>query len=220
MRNLLNITAFALACIAAAQSTEKYDLSPKSKAGSQAKYKFVVKINDGDMMIRGSLQSKVTKVEDGSLSVEWTCPEMVQSQGGADAGDQVPPALNVKLDKHGMTPELSVSNGQAAYVAFGISNYLPATSLAVGDKFKIDWKGKNDGGTMSGNGELKEIKTEGGTKIAVIKSKIQMIPAGQTEPADLEITSEFNLSDMSLIKSTIKGTISEGNIDCSISLVK
>ncbi|MBC8064582.1 MAG: hypothetical protein H7Y17_07115 [Chlorobia bacterium] len=220
MRTLLTIAAIALACIAATQIAEKVNLTSKQAVGSVAKYKIAAKIAD-QFEIKGTVECKVSKIDKGApTEIDWKCTEFVQSMDGTAGPEGPPPALLAKVDKFGLPETLDVKENGAVYVAIAIASYHPEKELGIGDTFKIDWKGKNDGGVMTGTGALKEIKTEGGLKIAVLKSNIQMTPAGQSSPADLEITSEFNLADGTLIKSTLKGTISEGDFFCTVTLVK
>lgn len=220
MRTLLTIAAIALACIAVTQIAEKVNLTSKQAVASMAKYKIAAKIAD-QFEIKGTVECKVSKSEKGTpTEVDWKCTELVQSMDGTPGTESPPAGLLAKIDKFGLPESLDVRENAAVYVAIAIASYRPDKELSVGESFKIDWKGKNEGGMMTGTGALKEIKTEGGLKIAVLRSNVQMTPAGQSNPADLEITSEFNVKDGTLIKSTMKGTITEGEFFCTVTLAK
>lgn len=218
MRIFVTILAIALAGFAMSQ--DKADLSPRHKLAAAAKYRVNAKV-DGRMEIKGLLETKIAKAKDSKpTEAEWKVSEAVQVMDGNNVGSDGPEPLLAKLDKHGLPEALTVENNGAFYIAYSVASYLPGKELTVGETFKIDWKGKNDGGLITGNGKLEQIKSEGDLKIAVVKSKVEITPGGQHEPATMEVTSEFNLADGSLIKSSMKGTINEGAFECSVVLVK
>lgn len=218
MRILLSIATIALAGFAMSQ--DKADLSPRHKLAATAKYQVAVKIDDR-MEMKGLLETKISKVKESQpTEAEWKVSQASQVMNGNTVGSVAPETLLTKLDKQGLPEILSVANNGAYYVAFSVASFLPGKELAVGDTFKIDWHGKDEAGTIVGTGKLEQIKSEGGVKIAIVKSKVEVTPAGQHQPAVLEVISEFNLADGSLIKSSLKGTINEGSFVCSVTLAK
>jgi hypothetical protein len=218
MRILLTIAAIALAGFAVSQ--DKADLSPRQKLAAIAKYRLVAKIADREE-IKGTVETKIAKAKDNKpTEAEWKVSDMLQVRDGIDNGGDAPEPLLAKLDKHGLPEALSVKGNGAFYVAFSLASYLPAKDVAVGESFKIDWHGKGDAGLILGSGKLEEIKTENGVKIAVVKFKVEVTPADEHEPATIEVVSEFNLADGSLIKSSMTGLINGATFSCSVSLVK
>ena len=221
MRHLLIIALIALAGLVSAQTPDKIDASRQFKTGDVRKYRLLAKIAVAqNVEIKGLVETKVAKEAREGAEVEFKCSEFSQSVNGTEGGDGGPAAGTTKIDRNNMPEALHVQNNGAVYVLVSVASYLPGKSLSTGEEFKIDWKGKQDGGVVSGKGKLVEIKTVDGIAIAVIKSTVQVTPENEHEPANLEIVSEFNIADGTLIKASGKGNIHEGAFSFTVDLVK
>jgi hypothetical protein len=222
MRILQTIAIIALACIAAAQTSEKLSLARQFKEGASHKYRIVAKFGqDGqDAEIKGVVEAKTKTTKEGKAQTDFKCSDFSQIVNGSQGSEEAPAGLTTALDKHNMPEALIVRDGGSMYVALAVASFLPGKEVAKGESFKIDWKGKDDGGSIVGKGSVIEIKTVGEIKIAVVKSNVEVTPANESQPAVLEITSEFNMADGTLIKSSAKGNLPEGAIAFTVELVK
>ena len=221
MRILQTTALIALACIAAAQDTEKLNLTRQFKEGSVHKYKIAVQVEDGQGLdLKGTLEAKDGKSDkDGKSQVDFKVSDFSMTGGGGD-GTAPAPAKHL-IDKQNMPETISVDGDGPIFIVLALSSYLPGKELVKGESFNIDWKGKDGGGTITGKGSITEIKTDNGIKIAVVKSTMQVTPSNQPDAAEIEVVSEFNLADGTLIKSTGKGNIPNGGkLTFNLALVK
>lgn len=215
--NLLACAAVLAAPIVTAPtaSIEKVKLGHVYVADDTDNYSFKGKMEGGPAIeFSGSLSLKVIKpAEDGTAEAEWSVPTLsVLMDGSPMPGMEGIDPLKGTVDAHGMPATLTVMGADFIYTIFAGCHFLPNAEVETGIDYTVDWADKNKSSTLKGNGKLLEVKEQDGKKIAVVESKVSLLPEGQQTPGEMEIKSEFWLDSGRMIKSEGKVTIEDGTI--------
>lgn len=196
-------------------AADKVKLTHVYVADDTNDYEFKGKMEGGPAIeFSGSLKLKVIKpADDGTAESEWSVPQMsVMMDGSPMPGMEGLDPLKTTVDAHGMPSALTVEGPDFIYTIFAGCHFLPNSEVEAGADYTVDWADKNKAATLKGKGKLLEIKEQDGKKVAVVETKVSLLPEGQDTPGELEVKSEFWVETGKMIKSEGKVTIEDGTI--------
>lgn len=214
----LSILSATLVLQGAAQTAVTLDRT--YKAGDVDKYTIDAKVTGQGQSgsASGEITFKTLEVQkDGLGLVEMSAANLKMVMGGNEQNAQ-PEAIKVKFSKNSLPATLDTNGEKWVYALVSFSGYAPG-GTQVGKEFKIEWKSSDGAMTVTGTGSVSEIATVAGAKVAVVKTKLKVVP-GEDSPGELEITAKLALDTGKLISAEGKLNIANDDMAATFTISK
>lgn len=209
--NLVIQVLSASALLLSGTSGEKVAFKRTYTANETATYSMSLKGEAQGFEILGEaeIEYKVTEVSEGIAKVARNPLKFsVQIDGEVMPGMDISPD-SCKMDAFGMPDSLSSEGAEWAYTIVAFAGFVANQEVETAQDFKVNWKGKDNGSTVTGTGKLIAVEELEGRKVAKVKYELEVVPNGEEVPGLATFESTYDLGTGQLVRS--KGSLSIEN---------